>query len=140
MLTAEPKLCPATIERCGPRTALVVNASVTESASIVDGLRRSRIDATCSYDGDAGLDDAIHLEPDVIVIDLAIPGLDAESLIERLAHLDGTRDTPILLLADRERLRSPDDLACFGGVRRLIYRPLRIERVVSSVTRIARPR
>jgi DNA-binding response OmpR family regulator len=53
-----------------------------------------------AYDGLTGLHLAVSQPPDVIVLDLGLPGMDGLTLCERLRR-DGRQDTPILMLTAR---------------------------------------
>ena len=78
---------------------------VEDDAEIADVLRRSlRIegyDVKVSGDGTEALDEASVFEPDAVVLDLGLPGLDGIEVSRRLRQ-DG--DVPILMLTARDSL------------------------------------
>ncbi len=61
-------------------------------------LEREGLQVLVSGDGDRGLTEAARLQPDLIVLDLMLPGLDGLEVCRRLRALDGTRGIPVLVL------------------------------------------
>jgi CheY-like chemotaxis protein len=53
--------------------------------------------------GEDAIRKAVELHPDVIVMDVMMPGLDGWAVTERLREDPGTADTPIVLLSARVR-------------------------------------
>src|SRR3954453_5218815 len=78
---------------------------VEDDAEIADVLRRSlRIegyDVKVSGDGNEALDEASVFEPDAVVLDLGLPGLDG---VEVSRKLRAGGDVPILILTARDTL------------------------------------
>src|SRR3954467_1934474 len=78
---------------------------VEDDTEIADVLRRSlRIegyDVKVSGDGSEALDEASLFEPDAVVLDLGLPGMDGVEVCRRLRK-DG--DVPILMLTARDSL------------------------------------
>jgi DNA-binding response OmpR family regulator len=78
---------------------------VEDDAEIADVLRRSlRIegyDVKVSGDGSEALDEAGVYEPDAVVLDLGLPGLDGVEVSRRLRE---NGDVPILMLTARDTL------------------------------------
>jgi len=54
--------------------------------------------ALTAPDGDTGIATAIRMRPDVIVMDLAMPGINGISAAHHLKHEPRTRSIPIILL------------------------------------------
>ena len=49
-------------------------------------------------DGHAAIDAAVKMRPDVVVMDLAMPGLDGITATQRIRRHRRLRDTPVILL------------------------------------------
>lgn len=62
--------------------------------------------------GEAGLDLARDIDPDVIVCDIYMPGMGGADVAAALSDDDGLRDVPLLFLSALVR---PDDLKAHGG-------------------------
>jgi DNA-binding response OmpR family regulator len=67
-------------------------------------------------DGPAGLEQARSLQPDVILLDVMMPGLDGWAVAEELIDDDSTREIPIVFLTARAELRDRARGLELGGV------------------------
>ena len=80
---------------------------VEDDGDIADALRRSLrlegYDVRVSGDGGGALHEAALFEPDAVVLDLGLPGIDGVEVCRRLRH-DG--DVPILILTARDGLEA----------------------------------
>jgi len=80
---------------------------VDDEANIVDILRfnlqREGYEVIAAYDGPDGLDKALTQAPDLILLDVMLPGMDGFRVCEELRKTD--RLTPIIMLTAREEER-----------------------------------
>ncbi|HVM16455.1 MAG TPA: response regulator [Gaiellaceae bacterium] len=67
-------------------------------------------------DGPSGLDAARENRPDVILLDVMMPGLDGWSVAERLLDDPGTAEIPIIFLTARAEFRDRARGLDIGGV------------------------
>ena len=67
-------------------------------------------------DGPTGLEQARSSRPDVILLDVMMPGLDGWAVAEELVNDDSTRDIPIVFLTARAELRDRARGLELGGV------------------------
>jgi DNA-binding response OmpR family regulator len=67
-------------------------------------------------DGPAGLEQARNVQPDVILLDVMMPGLDGWRVAEQLLDDDRTRDIPIVFLTARAEFRDRAKGLDIGGV------------------------
>jgi DNA-binding response OmpR family regulator len=67
-------------------------------------------------DGPSGLEVATAEQPDVILLDVMMPGLDGWSVAERLLEDDRTSDIPIVFLTARAEFRDRARGLDIGGV------------------------
>ena len=67
-------------------------------------------------DGPAGLEEARSSNPDVILLDVMMPGLDGWAVAERLVEDASTKDIPIVFLTARAELRDRARGLELGGV------------------------
>lgn len=79
------------------KTVLVVEDSdptrrLIEMCLVIEGL-----DVVHCADGESGLELAGELLPDVIVLDIALPGIDGWEVLERLRANAATRNIPVLV-------------------------------------------
>lgn len=71
-----------------------------------------RFRVTTADSGEAGIDLARELEPDLIVCDIYMPGMGGADVAAALATDDALRDVPLLFLS---ALVKPDDIRASGG-------------------------
>jgi CheY-like chemotaxis protein len=72
-------------------------------------------------DGFEAVDQALHIHPDVIIMDLAMPGLDGFETTQRLKSLDKTRDIPVIALTAHGEL--PREWALTAGCAAYLKKP-----------------
>jgi len=72
-------------------------------------------------DGFEAVDQALHLHPDVIIMDLAMPGLDGFETTQRLKALEKTRDIPVIALTAHGEL--PREWALTAGCAAYLKKP-----------------
>lgn len=88
-------------------------------------------------DGLEGLDAAGKLQPDLIVLDLHMPGLNGFEVVEKLRQSDALAATPVLaltasaMIGDRER-------ALAAGFTGYVTKPIRLVDLRSEVERLLR--
>jgi len=83
--------------------------------------------------GQAALDAVAERKPDLILLDLMMPGIDGFEVIQRLRAKEDTKDIPIIILS---ALNSEQDIARGFqlGANDFINKPIIMEKLVSSVT------
>lgn len=91
---------------------LLIEDHTDLAATVGDHLASEGHVVDFAYDGLTGLHLAVSQPPDVIVLDLGLPGMDGLTLCERLRR-DGRQNTPILMLT--ARTREADLLAGFAA-------------------------
>jgi DNA-binding response OmpR family regulator len=84
-------------------------------------------------DGETALALARSERPDLILLDVMLPGLDGWAVAEKLAELPETRDIPIVFLT--ARAETPDELRshAVGGVGHIV-KPFDPEALTQTVT------
>ena len=82
----------------GRKTVLVVDDEKDLVELISYDLKRNGYDVLCAYDGNAALDLATREVPDLIVLDLMLPGLEGTEVARRLKADARTAQVPIIML------------------------------------------
>ncbi|MCP4501953.1 MAG: response regulator transcription factor [Deltaproteobacteria bacterium] len=110
-------------------TVLVVEDDPSLAAQVVRGLKDAKMVvelATCGNQAEAA---ALKLQPDLIVLDLMLPGKDGFALLEAWR---GRLSTPIIVLTARDEL--DDRLKCFElGAHDFLPKPFWIEELVARI-------
>ena len=83
--------------------------------------------------GQAALDAIAQKKPNLVLLDLMMPGIDGFEVIRRLRAADDTKDLPIILLS---ALNSEQDISKGFklGANDFINKPIIMEKLLSSVT------
>jgi DNA-binding response OmpR family regulator len=79
-------------------------------------LEAEGVDVVEAADGERGLEVARAEEPDVILLDVMLPGLHGWAVAERLLEDEATRNIPIIFLTARADLRDRARGMDLGGV------------------------
>jgi len=95
--------------RAPQRNVLIVDDRPDNLAVFVDVLSRAGFRVLVAEDGEAALERAAYADPDVIFLDVMLPGLDGYETCRRLKRMEAVKDVPIIMvsaLADTtDRLR-----------------------------------
>lgn len=80
---------------------LVVEDEKTIAELVAEGLKRQGFRAEISPDGDTGLERIESTLPDLVILDLMLPGLDGWEICRRMRETPATKDIPIIMLTAR---------------------------------------
>ena len=80
---------------------------VEDDLAIQRALRVAGYEVETASSGDAGLDLVLRTRPDLVLLDLMLPGLDGISVCRRLRATEGTRSVPIIMLTAKGE---PEDI------------------------------
>ncbi len=98
-------------------------------------LERSGYDIVAAVDGPRGIDLAHTVEPDLILLDIQLPGMDGYAVAQALRGIESLGDTPIIavtsyaMVGDREKALSA---GCTG----YIEKPIDPDTFVAEIERI----
>jgi signal transduction histidine kinase/CheY-like chemotaxis protein/CHASE3 domain sensor protein len=82
-------------------SALVVEDRASDAETIAELLGRAGYDVTTVARAEQALDALVTLRPHIILVDLGLPGMPGEVLIERLARMPEIASVPIVALTGR---------------------------------------
>jgi twitching motility two-component system response regulator PilH len=80
------------------KTVLVVEDSITQSESIRAVLEDSGLKVICAFDGPSGLKMAQQTCPDLVIMDVNMPGMDGFQVLDALKNDPKTVELPIVML------------------------------------------
>jgi two-component system response regulator MprA len=87
------------------RTALIIDDEENIVEFIKLGLRYEGFQVEAASDGEQGITAAQRVNPEIIILDLMMPGIDGIEVCKRLRDNPITRDIPILMLTARDEVR-----------------------------------
>ncbi|WP_438032781.1 response regulator [Sorangium sp. So ce204] len=113
-------------------TILIVDDMPTNLALLVDHLESAGHQALAAEDAEAALKRASLMKPDLILLDVVMPGIDGFETCRRLKAAEGTRDIPVIFMTCLGEVA--DKLVGFeaGGVD-YITKPFEIEEVLARI-------
>jgi DNA-binding response OmpR family regulator/anti-sigma regulatory factor (Ser/Thr protein kinase) len=149
-MTTSTATQPAT-ERTGARRVLIVDDNEANVLLLQKHLERE-YEVHVAYDGEAGLDKVREVNPDLILLDIMLPGMDGYQVCEKLKNDDATRFIPIIMLTNLNDLQDKikgldmgaddflvkpfDKLELFSRVKNLIRVKTLIEDKIESERRL----
>ena len=91
-------------------------------------------DAQSAHDGEAGLEKAKETKPDVIVLDLNLPGIDGQQVIKRIRGDQSLASIPILVVTgdDDKAAQAAVDIGADG----YLTKPVEFDTLISAITNI----
>ena len=85
-------------------------------------------------DGPAGISLVKQLRPDIVLVDLMMPGMDGYEVCRRLVSDDATKRIPIVLLTARQNL-DPERVR-ESGARGVITKPFDLDALAPAILRL----
>ncbi|HEX2956391.1 MAG TPA: response regulator [Chitinispirillaceae bacterium] len=87
-------------------------------------------------DGYEGIKSAESFQPDIIILDIMMPGIDGWETLKRLKENDKTRHIPVIIFTAKE-YSNGTQLARQAGAADLITKPVEPEILISSLTKLS---
>jgi CheY-like chemotaxis protein len=84
------------------KTVLVVEDSPTEAENTRAMLADKGLKVVCASDGPSGLQKAQEIHPDLIVMDVNMPGMNGFEVVQALKNDPKSADIPIVMLTSSE--------------------------------------
>jgi CheY-like chemotaxis protein len=98
-------------------------------------LAESGFDVTQAHNGYQALDKALERPPDLVLMDIAVPGLDGIELCRRLRSNPNTRDVPVLAVTGYEN-RHYEDRVRSAGANQILMKPCDPATLVTEARRL----
>lgn len=91
-------------------------------------------DAQSAHDGEAGLEKAKETNPDVIVLDLNLPGIDGKQVIKMIRGDESIASIPILVVTgdDDKAAQAAVDIGADG----YLTKPVEFDTLIGAITNI----
>lgn len=94
-------------------------------------------DVYCAFDGQDGINQARHIKPDVILLDLMLPVVDGVEVCRQLRSEQATRETPIIMVT--AKAEETDQLIGFSvGADDYVVKPFSMRVVMERVKSLCR--
>jgi len=111
---------------------LIIEDDISTSQFLSYTVEREGYQAITALDGIDGLKKALAEKPDLIILDIMLPGLDGFELCHRLRAYPATADIPVLILS--AKAQDADKSAAFKvGANCYIVKPADPAKIVDTV-------
>jgi two-component system, cell cycle response regulator DivK len=118
-----------------PRLILVVEDDPETRQFYLAALTRGGFQVAEAHNGHQALEKAFDAPPDLILTDIAVPGIDGIELCRRLRADARTRAVPVLAITGYGDRQYPDR-AIDAGADRVLIKPCEPERLVDEARRL----
>lgn len=108
--------------------------NIVESLTFL--LERAGFDVASEMNGQTALDAVLTNLPDVIILDVMLPGLDGSEILRHLRADARTQALPVLMLTAKGQ-REDRETALDSGANLFITKPFTNSEVIAAVTRLA---
>ncbi len=102
------------------KTVLVVEDSPTQAETIRAALTQNGLEVVCAFDGPSGLQKAQEVLPDLIIMDVNMPGMNGFQVVHVLKSIPKCLNIPIVMLTARD---TPESLMMGLGAGAIDYIP-----------------
>ena len=122
---------------------LLVEDSLTSARLTIAALKRSQVEHRLTWlsNGDEAAEFVTRVgkyklapKPDLILLDLALPGLDGEEILSLVRGADELRDVPVVVLTGSDKKIRP----CSMDIEGYLTKPIDIEQFLKLVTELKR--
>ena len=86
---------------------------------------------TAAPDGASGIETAVAMQPDLIIVDLMMPGMDGYEVCRRLKAQENTKHIPLVMLTARKEL--DEGQLKEAGVAGVVFKPFDPEQLAVRV-------
>lgn len=118
----------------GRKKILIVDDERDIVKALIIRLQKAGYDVVTAFDGAQGVFMAHKENPDIILLDIRMPGSDGFSVIERLKHSKSTSTIPIILLTGSPE-KNIAERAMEMGARFYIKKPYDSEELLDAIQR-----
>jgi signal transduction histidine kinase len=123
---------PSRQAQARPPTVLVVDDSPTLLLALLDHLSQHGFLVVLAHDAREGMMRAALAEPDLILLDIVMPGLDGFEACRRLKADADTRDVPVIFMTGLSDAKQIVSGFAVGGVD-YITKPFQVEEVLARI-------
>jgi DNA-binding response OmpR family regulator len=105
--------------------------------SLKEGLEANRFEVITAGDAEAGLGKALSEKPNLIVLDIMMPGVDGAKALQRLRAGDTTREIPVLMLTAKGESGSIEQFQTLGATDYFV-KPVNLGELVKKIRKYLR--
>lgn len=130
----EQALKVRTTHHDGPARVLIIDDEADVVSTLETALRREGFAVFAAYSGEDGLNHVAEYHPDVILLDMKMPGLGGTEVLARLKRSASTRNIPVIILTASESSLDEARVKVINlGAQELLSKPFSINTVVEQI-------
>jgi twitching motility two-component system response regulator PilH len=118
------------------RTVLVVDDSEVDRHVLREMLTREGYEVAAVENAEAGLARIRESRPDLVLMDLVMPGLNGFEAIRELARDEKTRDIPVIVCSSKTQ-EADVSWAIRQGARDYVMKPVQRDDLVTKIAKVA---
>ena len=115
------------------KTILFIEDESALQQTLGNVLKREGYKVVTALDGEIGLKLAKTQSPDLILLDLILPKMDGFEVLEKLKEVPETKEIPIIILTNLERMEDVERALEFGAKTYLVKANYTLKEVVEKV-------
>lgn len=116
------------------KKVLVVDDDVEMAKVFSDFLEKEGYEVEVAYDGDEAISKSRSFNPDLITLDILMPGMDGFEVLERLRGDETTEDIPVIIVSV---VKDPDQRRLMSlGIANYLHKPVDGEELVRQIKEI----
>lgn len=104
--------------------------------SLCSALRQAGYDAISAFDGEEGIEHAKNSKPDLILLDIILPRRSGFEVLEELKVDEGTRDIPVIVLTNLERISDVERMLSLGATNYLVKANYEIRDILVKIRQV----
>jgi len=125
-----------TIKRVGNPHILLIDDDDALLRLFGGYLEKAGFEIIYAHDGDAGREMARRLQPDIILLDLGLPGMDGYELSALLKKEELTKNIPLIVLTSADISKEAEILFRQRGVADYIHKSVESEELIERVRKV----
>ncbi|MET1077669.1 MAG: response regulator [Pseudomonas sp.] len=114
-------------------TVLIVDDTPANVAVLADYLEEQGLRVVVAQDGEEGIQRACRVQPDLILLDVMMPGIDGFETCRQLKLIDAVKEIPIIFMTALTDTESVVTGFAVGAVD-FVTKPIRIEEVLARIS------
>ncbi len=132
--SVEQALAVHTVRHDGPVRILIIDDEHDIVSGLEAALREEGFSVFAAFSGEEGLSRVGEYHPDVILLDMRMPGMNGAEVLTKLKHAPTTRSIPVIILTASEARMDEARVRVIGlGAREILTKPFSIGDIVNEI-------
>lgn len=104
--------------------------------TLCSALKEAGYTAVSAYDGEAAIALAERENPDLILLDIILPRRSGFEVLEELKANDSTRDIPVIVLTNLERISDVERMLSLGATNYLVKANYEVPDILTKIRQV----